>query len=195
VLPLAATAGPRSTATAVLRVYDGYGLSRATVDAAKVRLDRVFATTGIAITWTDCSDDTAGTGRCGAPVAPNELVVRFLHTPTTSAPTFGMGDALVADGTTAGATVGVLITVYADRVMRAAGTDEAGGPLLGLVIAHEIGHQLLGPHAHARRGLMRPVWARTGIAHDDNPFDWRFSSREIRRMHETVGARATRPPL
>ena len=30
--------------------------------------------------------------------------------------------------------------------------------LLGRVMAHEIGHILLGTHAHSRTGIMRAVW-------------------------------------
>ena len=43
----------------------------------------------------------------------------------------------------------------ADRV----GAD-AGGLLLGHLIAHEIGHLLLGPDRHSSTGIMRPKWSR-----------------------------------
>jgi hypothetical protein len=50
--------------------------------------------------------------------------------------------------------------------------------LLGFVIAHELGHLLLGPHAHKGHGLMRPVWTRTDLANGVAQGQFRFSALE-----------------
>jgi hypothetical protein len=49
--------------------------------------------------------------------------------------------------------------VFYDRVERA--HSDFGAPvsrLLGAVSAHELGHLLLGSHAHSNAGIMTPVW-------------------------------------
>jgi len=92
------------------------------------------------------------------------------------------------------ADAGVLITVYPALVKAALGESRQPGPgLLGLglgrVIAHEIGHMLLGTRKHARRGLMRAVW----ITQDGQPnflANWRFLPEEGRQMRSRLFAAA-----
>ena len=45
------------------------------------------------------------------------------------------------------------------------------------MIAHEIGHLLLGTTRHARYGVMRALWLTTELRRDQ-PLDWMFSGRE-----------------
>jgi hypothetical protein len=55
--------------------------------------------------------------------------------------------------------IGKYCNVFFDRVeetQRESGTG--AGHLLGAVVAHELGHLVLGSHAHARMGIMTPVW-------------------------------------
>jgi Zn-dependent protease with chaperone function len=54
---------------------------------------------------------------------------------------------------------GVRITVYRDRLASPA-HDHDRAVLLGHVLAHEIGHILLGHNGHAPAGLMQPSWSR-----------------------------------
>ena len=62
--------------------------------------------------------------------------------------------------------IGVLATIYFDRVMwlaHEAGTDSR--VLLGRAIAHELGHLLLATTTHGPVGLMRAHWSQG--RHDD----------------------------
>jgi hypothetical protein len=78
-----------------------------------------------------------------------------------------------------------LATVYVDRaesVARGAGIDPRR--VLGLAIAHEIGHVLLNSNSHAPSGLMRADWSRTELRRQDprhgassKPKRRRFASR------------------
>jgi hypothetical protein len=93
---------------------------------------------------------------------------------------------------------GWLATVFADRIGQAstrAGVDV--GTLLGRVMAHEIGHLLLGTGYHGAAGLMRADWPDAFLTRTGD--DWRFSPREAVRMHEAVESLtrglAARPPL
>ena len=57
------------------------------------------------------------------------------------------------------ARTGSIATVFADRVASTsnrAGANARG--VLGRVIAHEIGHLLIGTNHHSARGLMRAIW-------------------------------------
>lgn len=181
-VPGIAVAGGRPRLTAVVRVYDTYGVAGVETQAARLSLEEAFAFAGIALTWVDCQG-RLDPDPCAAPLHRNELVVRVVHSSTAQpGDTFAMGDALVG-----GAGTGTVLTVYPDEVQRAVGSGSAG-QLLGRVIAHEIGHLLLGPQAHSKDGLMRPFWSRDEIARD-NRLDWRFSGREIDRMRERLAAR------
>ena len=68
-----------------------------------------------------------------------------------------------------------LVRVFVDRVEYVArGAQEDVGDVLGHVIAHEIGHVLLGPGAHSTGGLMAasldlPRLALGGLWFDSNP--------------------------
>jgi len=60
----------------------------------------------------------------------------------------------------------ILASVYSERVIQKAKRDgiEFQAPtLLGNVIAHEIGHLLLGKNGHATTGIMRSKWQRDQI--------------------------------
>ena len=58
--------------------------------------------------------------------------------------------------------------------------------LFGFVIAHELGHLLLGPHAHTSLGLMRPVWTRTDVVHGVAQGQFRFSAAEGERIRRRL---------
>jgi len=54
---------------------------------------------------------------------------------------------------------GTIADIYTDRLTDlTCGRKWALGPILGELIAHEIGHLLLGPDSHCTGGIMRPHW-------------------------------------
>jgi hypothetical protein len=91
------------------------------------------------------------------------------------------------------------ITLMLDRVRRMAthtgpmgGTTKQYGKLLGRVIAHELGHVVLGIRApHPLNGIMASPWSPERMMKDD-PRDWRFSKDEARRLVEVL---TTKPVL
>ena len=65
--------------------------------------------------------------------------------------------------------------------------------VMGLVIAHELGHLLLPYGSHASSGLMKPVWAVEAIRRDRGQF--RLSKEQaqvIRRSLQTAPAEVKR---
>jgi hypothetical protein len=78
--------------------------------------------------------------------------------------------------------------VFFDRVMEFSKVQQLPAALvMGTVVAHEIGHVLLGNPGHSSEGLMRAAW-RTG--------DWQraatgpllFSKHESDTMHATISS-------
>jgi hypothetical protein len=73
-------------------------------------------------------------------------------------------------------------------VARGAATD--GRRVLGLSIAHEIGHLLLNTTEHAKAGLMRADWSRNEL-HRKTSDDWRFLEGEATQMRAAVATTGT----
>jgi hypothetical protein len=121
--------------------------------------------------------------RCDEPLKASEVVVRVIN-----APAFNIGLPADAYGVTyvvEGTNHGWLATVFSDRIERAAtrgGVD--AGTLLGRVMAHEVGHLLLGVDYHGASGLMRAEWpdGQLGTTSDQ----WRFSASEADSMHRAL---------
>jgi hypothetical protein len=86
-----------------------------------------------------------------------------------------LGNSLINGRTGAG----VVATVYPDRVARIAaraGIDPHH--LLGLAVAHEIGHLLLGSAEHSADGLMRERWSLIELQRDEDA-DRYFSPADV----------------
>jgi hypothetical protein len=176
---------PQVAVQLTVRVYDMAMVPAADQTAALRAAAGVLAVAGINTAWVTCGSSTA-VGGCERPLAGGEVSVRLARLP--AAPNDGLlqlGYSLV--NTQAGE--GRLATVFVDRVewlARPAGADSP--TLLGLAIAHEIGHLLLGTNAHAASGLMRALWSRHELQHARNS-DWLFLPAEASRMRTALAAR------
>jgi hypothetical protein len=148
----------------------------------------ILGAAGIDVRWIDCNDHLSPRKHvtsevCLTPPNSDEVIVRFVSAPANPRTRPGadsLGDAYVDTA----AARGSLATVYVDRVglmARAANVD--AGTLLGRVMAHEIGHLLLGTATHRPSGLMRAEWSTT-LLERRLPNDWRFSTLDA------AGARA-----
>ena len=166
----------------VVQVYDTTGLPASQLELARVDARQTLNAIGIEPIWRPCH----APGCVGRP-KPHAVAVRIVKSGSLSQP-----DLLGFSTIDTEQHAGTLATVYADRVealARDAGVET--GELLGRVIAHEVGHLLLGTTEHGRHGLMRAVWLTTEIRRDA-PLDWRFSWHEGAEMrrHLVVRARA-----
>ncbi|MGH9429298.1 MAG: hypothetical protein ACRD2L_23695, partial [Terriglobia bacterium] len=57
---------------------------------------------------------------------------------------------------------GVVATIFYDRIQSVGQGGDLSG-MLGLAIAHELGHLLLGSKAHTPAGIMQPRWTRKDL--------------------------------
>ncbi len=174
-------------ATIFIRSYNNFGVPAVDLAAAREHAQAVFQEAGLTITWIDCwaggRRETFGTEtRCQAPVG-GDIVLRLQKTRDADGSRFvSMGFSLVR---TSGATP-FLSTVYVDRVesvARGAGIDT--GLVLGLAIAHEVGHVLLNDNTHAAQGLMRADWSRSELRRNDATA-WHFLETEAAHVRSAA---------
>jgi hypothetical protein len=155
-----------------IRIYDNAGVLSANRARAAKRAGDILARADLAIDWRDCpAGGVLARGACAAPPAPGELSLRLVHSPKSDPNPHALGNALIDTATGSG----TLATVYVDRVTKLAlqGKLDAWS-MVGAVMAHEIGHLLLGTNSHSESGLMREIWSLRDLTRN-RPDDWLFS--------------------
>lgn len=150
----AARSGDRSKVQFTVVVNDGADVSPLILYQGETEAGRILSAAGIQIQWMNCSGDTGVVEEaCRVVARGDQLVLHIVPTGKTSTDSvFGMAF-LAQDGS------GKYCDVFFDRIEEAHrnfGADRS--QLLGTVVAHELGHLLLGSHAHSQVGIMAPVW-------------------------------------
>lgn len=138
-----------------VRVYNYAGSSANMLRLAESETERIFANAGVHLEWNSCTI-TSGTesadSTCAAPLTPLDLRLRIVESVKLMRNH--------AEAEIAGYTVGDLATVQMAPLLELA-RPPACFPYqaLGLAIAHELGHALLGP-AHSSQGIMKALWGK-----------------------------------
>jgi len=133
-------------------VNDEARVSRAILLSAEQETARIFHLAGIEIVWVNCNAG-AEPDQCGQLLGSNQFMVHIVQSGLTRTQCVLGESFLGEDGT------GKYTDVYFERIQwahREFDADEA--QLLGRVSAHELGHLLLGTHAHSAVGIMKPQW-------------------------------------
>jgi hypothetical protein len=171
-----------SPVTLTVRIYNSSGLPSNESAAARGAAHSILRDTGLDVRFRQCG---GATDSCDQPLARSEVVVRIIDAPPFNATldpgAFGL--TYIVKSTNRG----WLATVFADRIGDAAtrvGVEP--GTLLGRVMAHEIGHLLLGVDYHGSAGVMRAAWPDRALNRDAE--DWRFSMIEAERMQRIVAS-------
>jgi hypothetical protein len=144
-----------------VRIYDRAGVPPAALAAAEAAATRVLSSMGVDTSWAECPTG-AEDDRCGAAAAPRQLMVIVLpHAPSQagrSACVLGLSVLDHGEGT--------LAYIFYDRVLALSteSREACSSAVLGHVLAHEIGHLLLGANAHSTAGIMKAQWF-TGDLH------------------------------
>jgi hypothetical protein len=179
------------------RVFDFAQLRPELIKEAEQHASRIFRSAGVAVLWT-----------AGSALDPEAHELEYRGQPDgASAPALICGDTNVCRLTVriephsparlqAGelaealpfAHSGIRVKIYYDRVQASNAHGNTASAILGHVLAHEIGHVLLGTNRHARVGLMQASW-------DDLSFKLMasallsFAPDEVRSMQERLSAR------
>lgn len=129
------------------------GVGRHSIAQARREAEIIFAAAGVSLVWQDCADFES----VRIPAGERWFVVRLLadgsHWQPGPLSLDTMGRAFVDDNRK-----GAISDAYMHSIAGFAnwfGDDQ--GSVLGFVVAHELGHLLLGP-GHSAEGLMRPAW-------------------------------------
>jgi hypothetical protein len=168
-----------------VRVYNGVNLSSGDLSRAEREAERIFLYAGIHLTWTaglrgaDVSDDSPSEAWNPASLQLRIWPRAMAGKRPTSSETLGFclsfenGDAVVlADAIQKRAVIGS--TNFTD--------------LLGLAMAHELGHLLLRSASHSVAGIMRARWTEKGLSDDDRGY-LRFTYGEAESMRREVRRR------
>ena len=159
----------------VVRVYDNAGVLAGDRVRAIKRANEILARADVAVDWRDCPAGGAWMrAACGDMPRSGELAVRLVRAPKGDANPRALGTALIDAATGSG----TLATVFVDRVQSIAQQGRTDPwAIVGRVMAHEIGHLLLGTNSHSDSGLMRELWALKDLTRSD-PDDWHFSRKQ-----------------
>jgi len=147
--------GNSSAVSVTVGVFNDAATPRTVVEFAEQEASRIFMAAGLEITWVDClaRQENVLSATCPPPQDPTHLNLRILpRGKKLKEDSFGVAF-LAVDGT------GTYIDVFYDAVEKLHHeSNTSPGRLLGHVMAHEIGHLLIGSHAHSNWGIMCPVW-------------------------------------
>jgi hypothetical protein len=144
-----------------VQVYNMAQIREATLVPALRQAGWIFSRTGIHLSWIGCPLSSAASqnrGMCGGSIAGALLLLRILP----RAPDVFSGEAMgfglpVPEG-------GIHAAVFYSRVEHLSRSATAPvEQILAHVMAHEIGHLLLGSNRHSTKGIMRGRWEYSDI--------------------------------
>jgi len=180
--------GGVSDVTLTVRLYNSAQVPTNALVSARETAGAILADGGLRVVIQQCGVAGANTDPCSNPLKTNNMVVRVIDAPAgrTSLHPDAFGFTYVVADTDRG----WLATVFADRIGHAAArSGVASGTLLGRVMAHEVGHLLLGSGYHGATGLMRAQWRDDSLASDGQ---WSFSIAESARMQAALVSTETK---
>lgn len=186
-----------SSVPMTVRLYNFADVGRAEIESSRETASRVLAQAGVGLNWLDCTIIPAGT-LPGEPAKPTDagcnqvtgqqtLVIRVM--PARMMPsdlpkgTFGFAMLSKSDPHA------TIANVYFDRIRQISdGRKVRRGVLLGNMIAHEIGHLLLGAASHSGEGIMHIPWGPRELRQADL-IQLSFSPKQASRMQANVISR------
>ena len=133
------------------------GAADRTIDEALRDADRILLSAGVRVTWSSCQPSDPGRKPCAVP-GPATLQLRLYPAAAESkfpvaSDAFGFALSLPLPSH------GFFVGIFHERVTELALRDRMKpGQLLGHVMAHEMGHLLMGGGGHAADGIMKFPW-------------------------------------
>jgi hypothetical protein len=145
----------RKSPQATITVYNDAAIPPTVLQRAEQRAESIFARASFEVVWVNCPQARSEDARvCNRIDQPGYLTLRIIPDATGSVSDVALGVAFLShDG------AGRYCDVFWKRAehLRAMSNLDLGG-VLGSVMAHEIGHLLLGSNAHSVSGIMRAHW-------------------------------------
>jgi hypothetical protein len=168
-------------------VYDSAGVAPVVLDRAGNETLRIFRQIGVEVSWVTCQ--TPGDPPCEIQREAPFLTLRIFSEQDRRKLPVGIdtfGFALSGDGSEPGYYFGVFYEAVREEALYAR-VDT--GLLLGHVVAHEMGHLLLGGGGHSVAGLMKHPWRRKQLERIAQQ-SLLFSGFQARKIREEIGRRS-----
>jgi hypothetical protein len=144
-----------SVVNLTVSVFNDAGVEPSVWLQAQGRATEIMRRSGISLTWLDCGFPASGKrdSNCIAISYPAHLSVRVVRKVSPV-----KGDIFGQSFQDAAGEGNYVLVYYASIKAFRAATTVPAGELLGCVVAHELGHLLLGTASHSSTGLMSAVW-------------------------------------
>jgi hypothetical protein len=169
-----------------IRVFNVAGTPADEMLRAQQEADAIFARPNVRLFWLDCTLDAErqpADPTCNAVRGASVLNLRLA--PERMAPKQGLPKGLF------GFSMMSTTNVYVDRVSEIADGRKYRQPIvLGAIIAHELGHLLLGIGSHSKAGLMSLPWGPKALTAADQG-TLGFSKRETKQLEKAVAKRTS----
>lgn len=173
-----------------VQVIDQVGLPEKEWRLAQQTAGKLFQSAGLSVNWVHCLwNPNTASGNCPQAATPDKLNLVMVSEQTAmrlQAPARVFGTALMAPE----GSFGSRGYIYYGRIQSkcAEEHDINEALLLGAIIAHELGHLLLGPNSHSPTGIMKPDLERSDMT--GTPLAWlRFSDRQRETLRTAVARR------
>lgn len=158
-----------------VRVLNHAGIARSELIGAESEAARIFRAAGVEIRWVNCLS-----GGCYGTLGANEFVLNIVPDGKTS------NDLVFGVAFLGPSGEGKFADVFFRRIEAACGSNRQNiWRMLATVAAHELGHLLLGSHAHSSAGIMMPIWAE-GTVHRVEIGTLLFTSDQANLMRERI---------
>lgn len=148
--------------TVTVSLFNDAAVPPSLVWGAKRVATRVFAQAGVNLEWLNCglpSMTETERASCILSDFPTHLHLRLIWRPTHSDGAALGASYLAEDG------VAFQADIFYERVAKLQSENQVEPAiLLGVIMAHELGHLLLGTDSHSSAGLMRASWHREDLA-------------------------------
>jgi hypothetical protein len=171
-------ASPTKPIGITVRVYNYARIASYTLDRTQSTVSEIFMEAGFRIHWIQCprcKEERSQFPDCTPELGPGDLILKIM--PRIQMEKNGLREA--AFGLAAGSN----ILISTERLYDIANkSEQTCDRILGLAVAHEIGHALLGSNSHSKQGIMCPRW----YSNDLQPGSRRtvrFTEEQIERMH------------
>jgi len=156
-----------------------------TVGEAQERAGAILGKAGVGVEWIDCRRPPIPLV-CERVAEPDRLILTIVTEDSRRIFTDDvLGRSLPGDGRNRGVYARVF---YRHIQAKAVQEGISLAQLLGLAVAHEFGHLLLGPQAHSAEGIMRTNWSRRDMESGARG-QLRFTDRQAMLIRADVQSR------
>lgn len=145
-----------------ISVYNDAGVPSPVLVHAEERGAEIFSRAGLDLTWINCSQSATDqpVSGCARIEGREHLVIRIISHMAGGNVDGKFGLSFLGAGG-----IGRYSDVFWDKIQELGNDNVEEWAILGSVMAHEIGHLMLGSHSHAISGIMRAQWNRHELQH------------------------------